>query len=338
MRRFVLVRLGLFIPQLLMLVVGVFVLLRLLPVDPVSRVVGSISTADAMDTARKALGLDGTIPAQLGEYLSGLIHLDFGQSWKASEPVLDELIVRVPLSLQLIFLSFLLSLLVAIPLGRYMATHVGTRLEKVTSGYAMFAGAQPDFWWGLMFVYIFFFMLGWAPAPIGILDPVQIPPDGPTNFILIDTLLAGEINLFFSALAHLALPVLTMAFVTTGPLLKIMRQSATDVMTSDYLLYAKAAGLPAKTIKRWTLRNSLAPVVTITGILFVFSLGGSVLIESVFSLNGLGRYALSSTLDTDFPAVQGAVVVMAFLGLAVYLLMDILYAMLDPRVRYGRGR
>lgn len=335
MKRFVLLRLAYFVPQLLALAVGVFLLLRLLPVDPVSRIVGSIGTKESYATAKHALGLDRSLWHQLTDYVAGLPTLDFGNSYKSSDPVRTELAERIPVTLTLIMLGFFLALAISIPLGRYVATHVGSRTERATSGYAMFAGAQPDFWWGLIFVYVFFFLLGWAPAPLGLLDPAEIAPDGPTNFILVDTLIHGQVGLFFSALGHLALPVLTQAFVMTGPLLKIMRQSATDVLGSDYLLYAEAAGLEPKRKRRWVRRNSLAPVVTISGILFVFALGGSVLIETVFSLNGLGRYALQSTLDTDFPAIQGSVAVMAFLGLLMYLLMDVLYAVLDPRVRYG---
>ena len=134
-------------------------------------------------------------------------------------------------------------------------------------------------------------------------------------------------------LRNLALPVLTLAFVLTGPLIKMTRQGVVNVVNSDYILYAHAAGLPRKTITRHLLRNSLAPVITLAGILFGFMLGGAVLIENVFTLDGLGLYGLNRMLQVDFPAVQGAVVVMTAFALLVYLLMDIIYAAMDPRIR-----
>jgi len=142
---------------------------------------------------------------------------------------------------------------------------------------------------------------------------------------------------FRDALWHLALPVLTLAFVLTGPLIKMTRQSVFGVVRSDYILYARACGLPDQTVRRYMLRNALSPIVTLTGILFGYMLGGAVLIETVFSLDGLGYYALQSTLNVDFPAVQGAVVVMTAFSLLIYLAMDVLHAYMDPRVRYARA-
>ncbi|MCY4087680.1 MAG: ABC transporter permease [Actinomycetia bacterium] len=336
MSGFVLRRLLLFLPQLLAIAIVGFALLRLLPVDPVSRIVGSFGTDEARQSAKETIGLDRSFGEQLGSFLEGLLTLDFGESFVSGDSVRAELGDRIPVTLQLIGIGFVLALVIAIPLGRYIASKVGGRIEKVTTVYALFAGAQPDFWWGLIFLFVFFFKLGWFPAPLGQLDPTQIAPDGPTRFIFIDTLVHGQFDLFVSALKHYALPIITLTFVLTGPILKIMRQSALDVISSDYLLYAKASGFTPKRVRRMTARNSFAPVVTITGVLLVFALGGAVLIETVFALPGLGRYALSRTLDTDFPAIQGAIVFMAAFGLTVYLVMDILYALLDPRVRHSR--
>ena len=332
MRSFILKRVAAFVPQLLFLAIAVFTLLRLLPVDPVSRLIGSFNTDQNYATAERTLGLDRGFGEQLGEFLGGLPSLDFGTSWRTGDSVAAELAERVPVTLQLVVLSFVVALAIAVPLGRYVAAHVGGRVERIVTGYAMFAGAQPDFWWALIFVYVFYFLLGIAPAPLGL----SVPVEGPTNFVLIDTLLHGDLAAFRTAVSEFALPVLTLAFTLTGPILKIARQSAMDALSSDYVLHARAMGVPQKSISRMITRNSLSPVVTIVGVLFVFTLGGAVLVESVFSLNGLGRYALSSVLEVDFPAIQGAALVMAFLGLTVYVLMDVLYALLDPRVRFPR--
>ena len=334
---FVLRRLTFIIPQLFCVIVGTFLLLRLLPVDPVSRIVGLLATPDAYDQAEASLGLDRSLGTQLQSFLGDLVQGDFGQSWSTSEEVISEIGERFPVTIQLIVLGFAIALLISIPLGMRSAANPGRRREKITTVYALFAGAQPDFWWGLIFAFVFFYKLGWLPAPLGILGTGVSGPSGPTNFILIDTLVHGQFDLFVSALKHLVLPVMTIAFVLTGPILKIVRQSALDVHQSEYVLYAQAAGFSPKVTKRMITKNSFAPVLTVTGILFGFSLGGAVLIETVFSLNGIGRYALQSTLNVDFPAIQGAVIVMTAFSLFIYLVMDTSYAVLDPRVRYSRA-
>ncbi len=192
MSRFVLRRLLLFLPQLLAIAIVGFGLLRLLPVDPVSRIVGSFGTDAARQSAKETIGLDRSFGEQLGGFLEGLLTLDFGKSFVSGDSVRAELGDRIPVTLQLIGIGFILALLIAIPLGRYIASKVGGRIEKVTTVYALFAGAQPDFWWGLIFLFVFFFKLGWFPAPLGQLDPTQIAPDGPTRFIFIDTLVHAQ--------------------------------------------------------------------------------------------------------------------------------------------------
>ena len=333
MKIFILKRLAFILPQLFLVAVVVFLLLRALPIDPVSKVVGLVSTPEAREIAKKDLGLDVGIGSQLGRFLEGLVTGDLGTSWSTKDEVRDEIAKRFPVTLQLTTLSFLLALLIAIPIGRIAAARPGGRADKTVLGYSLFAGAQPDFWWGLLFIFIFFFKLGWFPAPIGLYTAGLDLADASTNFILIDSLIHGKFDLFVDVLKHLALPVMTLAFVLTGPLIKMTRQGVINVVNSDYMLYAKAAGLPKKTHTRYLLRNSLAPVITLGGILFGFMLGGAVLIETVFTLDGLGLYALRRMLDIDFPAVQGAVVVMTAFALLVYLIMDIIYAAMDPRIR-----
>lgn len=337
--RFILKRIIFLIPQLMIVLVGTFFLLRWLPVDPTSRIVGMVATDEARAQARVSLGIDVSQGTQLWRYLRALIgHFDFGTSWFTQDTVWSEIIQRFPITIQLTIMAFLVSLLIAIPVGRAAAARPGKLPDKLTLGYSLFAGAQPDFWWGLMFVYIFFFLLKWFPAPLGVFAPEVSQPDVHTHFTIIDSIIGGHWNALGDNLWHYCLPVFTLAFVLTGPIIKMTRQSVLAVVNSDYILYAKAAGFPAKTIKWYMLRNSLSPVITLSGILFGFMLGGAVLIETVFSLDGLGKYALERTLNTDFPAIQGTVVVMTAFSLAIYLLMDIVYAVLDPRVRYGGTR
>jgi ABC-type dipeptide/oligopeptide/nickel transport system permease component len=336
---FILKRLAFIIPQLLLVIVGTFLLLRILPVDPTSKVVGFLATDAARRQARIQLGINTSVGDQLATFLDRLfLHGDLGVSWNTGSNVWSEIAQRFPVTIQLIVMAFFLALLIAIPLGRAAAARPGKRVDKATVTYGLFAGSQPDFWWGMMFIYLIFFLAHVAPAPLGLLSPEVSPPQAHTNFILIDSLIDGNFNAFRNALWHFFLPVCTLSFILSGPLIKMTRQSVLSVVNADYILYAQAAGLPKETVRWYMLRNALAPVVTLSGILFGFMLGGAVLIETVFSLDGLGVYALGRTFGTDFPAIQGAVMVMTAFSLFIYLLMDVVYAVLDPRVRYGATR
>lgn len=335
MARFVVQRLGLVVLQLLAVVIGIFVLLRALPADPATKVAGLVATPEARAQAERSLGIDGSIPSQLGTYLEGLVHGDLAVSWSSQSPVLSEVAVRLPVTLQFVVLAFILAVAIAIPVGRMAAARPGGRVDKATVAYSLFSGAQPDFWWGLLFVYLFTVKLGVLPVPTGLLSADIVPPPAVTNFVLVDALLAGDMTAFFDALAHLLLPVCTLAFVLTGPLIKMTRKSVMGTADADYVLHARACGRPAREVRWLMLRNSLTPVLTLIGILFGFMLGGAVLIEYVFALDGIGRYALVSTLNLDYPAVQGAVIVLTACSLLVYLLVDVVYAVMDPRVRYG---
>jgi ABC-type dipeptide/oligopeptide/nickel transport system permease component len=333
---FVLKRLAFILPQLFLVAVVVFLLLRALPIDPVSKVVGLVATDEARELAKRDLGLDVSVGTQLGRFLEGIVQGDFGESWNTSDPVRDEIVQRFPVTIQLILLAFGLAVAIAIPVGRIAAQRPGGRTDKGVLGYSLFAGAQPDFWWALLFIFVFYFKAQWFPSPIGLTSAGLELPEDTTKFILLDSLIHGKFNVFVDVLKHLALPVMTLAFILTGPLIKMTRTSVLNVVTSDYILYARAAGLPAKKVQRYLLRNSLAPVVTLAGILFGFMLGGAVLIEFVFSLDGLGLYSLRRMLEVDFPAVQGAVVIMTAFALVIYLLMDVVYAAMDPRIRLTR--
>lgn len=335
MIRYIINRLLFLLPQVILVVAGIFVALRLLPVDPIARIVGQFATEDAQRLAAAQLGLDRPILDQLGGYLSGIARGDLGTSWSTRLPVSQEIAIRFPMTIQLVLSAIVLALAVAIPLGRAVAYRPNTKVDKATKTYSLFAGSQPDFWWALMFVFVFFFILGWFPAPFGILAPGVTPPESITGFILLDSLIRREYVVFVNVLWHLALPILTLSFVITGPLLKQSRNSMRAVTQSDYILYAKASGLSARRIRGYIMRNGMAPVLTLAGMYSGLLLGGAALIEVIFTIDGLGRYAVQRTLAVDFPAIQGAVIVMTAFALLVFLIMDLMYAVLDPRVRYG---
>jgi ABC-type dipeptide/oligopeptide/nickel transport system permease component len=337
--RYILKRFLIGLVQLLGLVIAVFFLIRLLPADPVSRLVGMNASAEAYAQAERQLGLDRPVLAQLADYLGlgsgpGLLQGSLGDSWVTGSAVSAEIGQYLPVTLQLITLGFLVAFLIAVPVGMLSALRPGGRADKGVFVYSLFAGSQPEFWWGLLFVYVFFYQMGVAPPPLGQLSPITTPPPPVTGFMLIDTLLAGSPKKFVEALHHLMLPVAVLAFILSGPIIKMVRQNMARALQSDFVLYANAAGLPRRRVARYALRAAMAPSMTLIGILYGFMLSGAVLVETVFSLGGLGQYAVRSVLAFDYPAIQGVVLVITAISLAVYLLLDLLHAVIDPRVAY----
>ena len=335
MRRYLAKRALLVVPQLVVVAVLTFVLIRLLPANPVEGIVGPEATKATYDMEKQRLGLSSPIIDQLGHFLNRAFHGDLGISWQSNTPVRTEIATHLPITLQLIVLALFVALVIGIPLGYLLSTSQGRRRRKhpLLRIYSLLAGSQPDFWWGLVFIYLLFFVVHIFPAPLGVTSPTTVAPTPITGFILIDSLLRGQFGTFRDTLAHFALPALTLAFVVTGPIIRITAQGMRSEANSEYLLYARAAGLSERRIGWYVARNGLAPVLTLTGVLFGVLLGGAVLIETVFSLDGLGVYTLQSVLSLDYPAIEGAVVVMTAIALLVYIVMDALYALLDPRVR-----
>ncbi len=338
MIRYVAMRLGIAVLQLMALAVVVFFLIRLMPADPVARLVGLNASADAYAQSERALGLDKSVGEQFIAFLGfgegrGLLQGDLGRSWVTGEPVAAELMRSLPITVEVVSLALFVSLLIAIPVGLIGAARPNGLVDRGAFMWGLFAGAQPDYWWGLLFILIFAFTLGIAPAPLGRMDPLIIPPDPITGLVLIDSLVQGRLDIFVSALHYLALPVLTMVFTVSGAIVKMIRQNTARALNSDYVLYARACGLSERATARYALRAALTPTVTLIGIFFGILLSAAVTVERVFSLNGVGQYSVRAILDFDYPAIQGAVLAVAMVALLVYLLMDIAHAALDPRIR-----
>ena len=334
---FILRRLGTSIAQLLALALAVFFLIRMLPADPVARLVGQNPSPEAYEAARHSIGLDLPLAEQLARYLglegsAGLLQRDLGRSWVSGAPVAAEIRAALPITIELVTIAFVLAFLVSVPIGMSCAIRPGGAVDRSAFAYSLFAGSQPEFWWGILFVYFFFFVLDIAPPPLGRLDPMIAPPPFVTGFITVDSILAGRWDALSDGLQHLALPVLTKVFVLTGPIIKMVRQNMVRVLESDFVLYARAAGLPPTRIARYTLRSALAPTIALFGALYGYILGGAVVIETIFSLGGIGQYAVRSILSFDFPAIQATILVITAISLFVYLLLDIVHAVIDPRV------
>lgn len=319
--------------QLWGIVTITFFLVHLLPGNPAEALAGQGASPTAIARIAQQLGLDKPLPEQYVIYLNNVVHGQLGDAIYTGHPVLSDLQQRVPATLELVTLSLLLAVVLGIPLGVYSALKQGGVISKVLFVYGMLTGALPDFWLGLIFVFVFFYVLGWAPPPLGRLGLLN-PPPHVTGFFLLDSLLNRDPSTFVEALRYLALPTITLVIVAAGNIVKQARSSMEEIAQSDFVEYARACGLSERVILRYMLRNALAPVVTVIGITYSFLLGGAVLVETVFSWGGVGQYAVQSVTNSDYAPVTGFVLFAALLMSATYLIVDLIYAALDPRIQY----
>jgi ABC-type dipeptide/oligopeptide/nickel transport system permease component len=330
---FVARRLAQLVPQLFAISAATFLLIRLLPGDPARALLGPHATARSVQSLTGVMGLDKPIPEQYLLYVERIFHGDLGHSWFTGQSVTTDLVQRAPATLELLLYSMLVALLVGLALGTYSATREAKGgLSIGIRWYTRLAGAFPDFWVGLLAIYVFFFRLHLAPAPVGRLGFATTPPPKVTGLYTLDSLLSGNLATFGDAATHLALPVLVLGLILAPMIARVTSSSMSEVLRSESIRYARAAGLRRTTVYRALIRNSLPPVITVGGILFVYLLGGAVLIEKVFSWGGIGQYAVQSVANADFAAIQGFVLVAATFTILVYLVVDLLHMAIDPRV------
>jgi peptide/nickel transport system permease protein len=324
------------LPNLVGVVVITFLLTRALPGDPAAYFAGGAATQEAVDQVRHQLGLDKTLPEQFLHYVGGLVRGDFGTSLTTGQPVLQELLTRLPASIEMVLLALLVACGIALPLGVMAATRPGSWIDQLCRLVTTAGVSLPTFFTGLVLAYVFYFLLGWAPAPLGRLDPVFSPPPTLTGLYLIDALFAPEAGLWWAAFRQLILPTLTMALFVLAPIARMTRASMLQVLSSDFVRTARASGLSKTTVRvRYALRNALLPVVTTLGMVFGFMLGSSVIIEKVFGWPGVGSYAIDALTASDYAPVQGFVLAMGVLFVLLNLLVDVLYTLIDPRISLG---
>lgn len=329
------------VPQMLLISAVTFVLIRMLPGDPARLELGPLASEEGVQALRERLRLDESIIEQYGAYLGRMLHGDFGKSWVNGSDVGADMVARIPATLELIGFGLVLVLLVLVPVG--IATSVSgggwiTRaLKKITYGYGMLAGALPDFWLGLLLLFIFSATLGWLPGPEGRLGIGETAPPTLTGFYTIDALARADWRTFLSALRRLLLPGVTLAFVYGAPIYKMVRSSMAGALRANYTTYARAVGLRDARVLWYAFRNAAPPAIVIAGVITGFLLGGAVLIEAVFNINGIGRYAIDAIATSDYAPIQAFVLFAAIFTMLVYLLVDLLYFMMDPRADL-RGR
>jgi len=321
------------LPSLAGVVVVTFILMRALPGDPAAFFAGAAATPEAVEEVRKRMGLDQNLAQQFVRYMSELARGDLGQSLTTGQPVSREIVTRLPASLELTLSGLLLAAFIAIPLGVLAATHQNSWIDHASRIVTTAGVSLPIFFTGLLLIYIFYYKLGWAPSPIGRLDPYLAEPAPVTGFYLIDSLIARDLGVFAASLKQLVLPSITIAIFVMAPLARMTRAAMLGALSSDYVRTARALGLSRTTVVyRYALQNALLPVVTTLGMVFSFLLGANVLVEKVFSWPGIGSFAIEALVASDYAPVQGFVLTMAVLYVMLNLAIDLLYSVIDPRV------
>jgi ABC-type dipeptide/oligopeptide/nickel transport system permease component len=319
--------------QLLIVSLIVFFLVRQLPGDPTYLYAGPYATQERVVEVRSQLGLDQPVWIQYVRYVERSMVGDFGTSMRTSQPVVKDVLQRFPATMELILYAVLFSVVIAVPMGVFTAIKSTGPLTRVVFVYGMMAGSLPDFWFALLAIYVFFFKLGWLPGPIGRIDLMVSKPDDITGLYTVDSLLTGNWEAFGSAASQLVLPVAVLTFVYMPLVLKNTQSAMQEMLGSEFVTYARAAGLPRIVQWRYALVNALPPVITVTGILTWFLLGGAVLVETVFAWGGLGQYAVQSVVNSDYAALQAVVLLSAVFTMVVFLLVDLAYFVIDPRIK-----
>jgi peptide/nickel transport system permease protein len=324
--------------QLAIVLIGVsvvvFVTMHLLPGDVAQLLLGEHATNEQLQRLREQLGLDQPVWVQYGRFMQAALHGDLGISVQTNHPALDDVLTAFLVTLQLALASLLLASLFGIPIGVLTAVRRGSRLDVVVMTLTLFGVSMPIFWLGLMLLLLFAAGLDWLP--VGGLMPVGLDPPRITGMSVIDSLLSTSTTMVLASLRHMVLPAVTLACVPLALIARITRAEVLSATTADHVRTARAKGVTeSRVILRHVLRNAAIPIVTVIGLQAGLLLSGAVLTETIYSLPGLGRLMVDSILSRDYPVVQAGALFIALLFVLVNLVVDILYAALDPRISHA---
>ncbi len=323
---------------LVLVVIGItlvtFVTLHVFPSDPVRLLAGPGATDTQLRQIRADLGLDQPLPVQYARYLADLATGNLGRSIQTGQPVANDLVVRLPATLELALVTMLIYITLSIPLGVIAAVTIGRFPDLLIRFISVSGLGVPAFWLGFLLQLVLYRELGWFQHPVGRLSPEIVPPPFHTGFYLVDSLLAGNLEAFRSAAVQLVMPVACLVVSRLGVGVKLTRTSLLEVIGSDYVRTARAKGLRGQTVLYGhALRNALMPVVTAMGIQFGYLLGGTLVVEVVFGWPGIGQYAIGSITTVDFPAIMSVTVIVSVFFVLSNFVVDLLYFYLDPRLR-----
>lgn len=315
MREYLLHRLLLLIPTVLGVTFIVFLMMRLIPGDPVTNMMGETYSAEDAQKLRHELGLDQPLIVQYGKWLVRLLHGDWGRSILSNRPVLPDVLYRLPVSLELLVLSMLVSLLIALPAGIIAAVWPNSWKDYSAMMVAMAGVSIPEFFLGVLLFFIFALTLRWFPVS--------------GHIALTDNLSAN--------LHHMLLPTIALGFPRAALLTRLVRASMLEVLRLEYVTTARAKGLSAwAVVMKHVLKNALIPTVTVIGLQVGFLIGGAIVVETLFAMPGIGSFGVDAIIKRDYPQVQAFVLVSALVFVVANLSVDLLYSVIDPRIQYGK--
>lgn len=318
-----------FFPTVLGLILVTFTISHIIPADPVAFVAGDNATNEQIEALRRQLGLDQPVHIQLYRYVISVLQGDFGVSLYTLRPISEDLASRVPATLELTFVAVLLSAAIGIPLGVISAVNRNSLLDHILRVFTVSGLAIAAFWLAILLQLLFAMELGWTPLQ-GRVEGWG--PDEVTRFYLIDSLIMGDFEIFWSAIAHMTLPAITLAFPAMATIVRFTRAGVLEAINSNYVMYEEAMGFPRRIIVwKYVLRNALIGTVTQIGLIFGILIANAVVVEAVFDWPGLGLYAVQSILQSDYNAIMGFTVVAGVIFIIVNLIVDITHGFIDPR-------
>lgn len=328
-------RLLMALPILFGVIIVTFVLIRALPGDPaIVYASGPSMGQEDIEAIRRSLGLDKSLVEQFLIYLRNIAQLELGNSLITGQPVLKDFAERLPATMELAIFAFAMSLIVSLPIGIIAAVYRDGWIDQLARVITSVSAAMPGFFFGLILIFIFYFILGVAPEPIGRLSGWSIAPPTVTGFMTIDAALIGDWPLFWEALGKMLMPAASMAIFAVAPLMRMMRSGMIDALDSDYIKAAQAYGLPRrKVLLQYALPNAMLPVLATMGMVLSTMLGANIMIEKLFAWPGIGSYAVNALTGVDYAPVQAFVLIVAVLFVFMTLAIDILSAMIDPRYK-----
>ncbi len=335
MLRYTIRRLLLLVPVLVGLSLLVFTISNVLPGDPVKLAAGPQATQAEIDALARELGMDQPLPVRYWAYVTGLVQGDWGQSVLTRRPVWEDLRIYLPATLELVVAALALAVVVGIPAGLMSAVYANRWPDYLSRVVSLGAISMPRFFLGLILQLAFAMWLGWLPLG-GRYPIIEEPPPALTGFLTIDALAAGDLAAFSIALQHLLLPAFAMSLSPLATITRMMRATTLEVLQQDYVLTERALGLSQRLIVfKYVLKNAMSASLTVIGLYVGWLLGGTVLVETVFDWPGIGLYATKAIVTQDFMPVMGVTLAIGTIFILANLVVDLLYGLLNPKVRYA---
>jgi dipeptide transport system permease protein len=336
MLRFLLTRLSLIIPTFIGMTLLAFFLIRLVPGDPIETLAGERGI-DAVRHAKllKEYGLDRPVMVQYGIYIGRVLQGDLGNSIVTHEPVLQEFIALFPATVELGTCAILFALILGIPAGILAAVKRNSIFDHGVMGVSLTGFSMPIFWWGLLLILLFSVQLGWTPVSGRIDVKYFIEPK--TGFLLIDSRLSDDKGAFWSAASHLVLPMIVLGTIPLAVIARMTRSAMLEVLGEDFIRTARAKGLSTlRVVALHALRNAMIPVITVVGLQIGVLFTGAILTETIFSWPGVGKWMIEAINRRDYPILQGGILLLGSMVMAVNLLVDVAYGIINPRIRHQR--